>query len=609
MPGLLTLAVAIGGLTAFWSTRYTELLNESFEADVQLTNSFVLPALAISVWDYEVARTENTLSGMAEAPAFLTAEVVVDGETFAQFDAKAFPSDAPADPFAALRAGLDGQIRANWADTVVLVATPILREGGEQVGRLLAAYSKTEIERLTAQAYRLAFSIAFGAFAAFAAVLIAVARSITRPIGRIVEGIDALQSGQTAFAVVEATRRDEIGRLGRSLERFRDAVRRNEDLEREKECERRARLEAQAEKERQSRDREAAEAKAAAAEQERREAERMAMAAREVERERHLQEQKFVMAELSACLHALASGALDQTCDVPFPDPYDNLRQDLNETIGRLRGIISAGLSEMDDVQVGSEEAAQATTALSRRADAQSSALSEASKALNEATEMARACAIHADRSRERAEEGRRRADASARLADRAAALMRVVEEKASDIAAITGTIGAIAFQTSILSINAAIEAARSGPNGQGFAVVAGEVKRLASQTAEAAERIEEITQGALARAQENVLLNDEVRKALQALGATSTTIADDAGTVASQIEDTARTIEARTVEITGLADEAQRDASALTSTATGIRKHAVAAAALQDRMGFFCPSKNVTGLYVDTERVDQEAS
>jgi methyl-accepting chemotaxis protein len=60
----------------------------------------------------------------------------------------------------------------------------------------------------------------------------------------------------------------------------------------------------------------------------------------------------------------------------------------------------------------------------------------------------------------------------------------------AQTIAGIASTIEAIAHQTHLLALNAAIEAARTGEAGHGFAVIAKEVKVLASQTAEATKEI-----------------------------------------------------------------------------------------------------------------------
>lgn len=91
---------------------------------------------------------------------------------------------------------------------------------------------------------------------------------------------------------------------------------------------------------------------------------------------------------------------------------------------------------------------------------------------------------------------------------------MSEISESGENIAGIVNVIGNIAFQTNILSLNAAVEAARSGEAGAGFSVVAQEVKNLSARTAEAAKNTTVLIMTIIDKINKGLQLSDRNSKA-----------------------------------------------------------------------------------------------
>jgi methyl-accepting chemotaxis protein len=108
-------------------------------------------------------------------------------------------------------------------------------------------------------------------------------------------------------------------------------------------------------------------------------------------------------------------------------------------------------------------------------------------------------------------------------LANKTATSMDEIDKEVTAINDAISVIDQIAFQTNILSLNAAVEAATAGEAGKGFAVVAQEVRNLASRSAEAANEIKTLVDSASIKTNEGKKVSDEMIKGYEDLNKNAT--------------------------------------------------------------------------------------
>ena len=293
--------------------------------------------------------------------------------------------------------------------------------------------------------------------------------------------------------------------------------------------------------------------------------------------------------EATEIMQRVAAGDLTARLENTRPGSLLNA---LGGMVDSLRKLVSEINSEANSLVGNAAQIALASDEVARSAEHQADSTSAMAAAIEELTvssnhisDSARETARETNSAVQLSGEGAERVHLASKAIQKisdtvsdASARIRALEERAKQVSSIANVIKDIAGQTNLLALNAAIEAARAGEQGRGFAVVADEVRKLAERTASATTEIEQMLNGiqcetvgaveamdaALPEVQEGVQLaasaseslraiEEGARRTLERVGevadatheqsSTSTSIAQRVEQIANMVEETTSTI------------------------------------------------------------------
>jgi methyl-accepting chemotaxis protein len=283
-----------------------------------------------------------------------------------------------------------------------------------------------------------------------------------------------------------------------------------------------------------------------------------------------------------------AEGDLTGQLEIDSKDELGQMATALNQSWESTRSALLRVHEATSQLTFVSRELIVASQALERGSEQQAAGLEETSASLEEITAAAKNNADHALQANQLARNSSDAAVKGGGVVSAAVGAMNEIIASSAKIAEIVSAIDLIAFQTNLLGVNAAIEAARAGDEGRGFAVVASEIRNLALSSGSSAREIKSLIDDSVGKVKKGSELVNRSGETLQGLVASVRQVSQFVSDIAIASQEQSTGVEQVTAAVTQM-DRVTRSNSAeatkLTSTAQSL---AGQAAQLQEMVARF---------------------
>ncbi|MGX5032872.1 methyl-accepting chemotaxis protein [Enterobacter hormaechei] len=275
-----------------------------------------------------------------------------------------------------------------------------------------------------------------------------------------------------------------------------------------------------------------------------------------------------------AQLEHVAAGDLTHTLNAPASQEFNRLnaaiegmRQSLMDSVLRVRDASS-------QIDTGSRELTAGNMNLAQRTESTATSLEQTAASMEEITATVKLNADNADHGSE--------------MVCYVIEKMRDISGSSARIADILSVIDGIAFQTNILALNASVEAARAGEQGRGFAVVAGEVRNLASRSADAAKEIRSLISDSQTHVNEGSELAQQAGETMDEIATEVLRMTKLMREIATASQEQSRGIEQVNIAVNQMDETAQQNAALVQQSSAATRSLEEQSRELMEAMASF---------------------
>ena len=224
---------------------------------------------------------------------------------------------------------------------------------------------------------------------------------------------------------------------------------------------------------------------------------------------------------------AAGKGDLTRRLEVRSRDEVGELAIQFNAFVERMQATLHHVRGSARTVLSGASDIADGTHELSSRTEQAAANLQQTSASMEEIHSTVAHTSQASEQANGLSSEAANASQRGTAAMDQMESKMAAISDSATRISEIIGLIDSIAFQTNILALNASVEAARAGEQGRGFAVVAGEVRTLASRSAEAARDIRGLIDTSVTHTQEGSEIAKDAAQRMQEVRQSITQVSD----------------------------------------------------------------------------------